>query len=142
MIKFSIFSTISCHGWETYWEEIEVLKFDNEVGYTLREFKAYCSKNSIRHEKTVIGTPKHNGLAKRMNHTIIKKVKCIIKTTKLPELFWGEATKTTYHLLNISPLVALSFEVQEGMDRKICFLFSLESLHVYKFCTCSQRIEI
>ncbi|KAL6344249.1 hypothetical protein AAG906_035474 [Vitis piasezkii] len=38
-----------------------------------REFETYCTKYGMRHEKIISGTPQHNGVAKRMNHTIIER---------------------------------------------------------------------
>ncbi|GKV14824.1 hypothetical protein SLEP1_g25638 [Rubroshorea leprosula] len=47
---------------------------DNRGEYTSKEFKDYYSKHGIRHEKIVPDTPQHNGVAKRMNHTIVEKI--------------------------------------------------------------------
>ena len=41
------------------------LRTDNSGEYISKEFKEYCSKHGIRHEKTIPGTPQHNGVAKR-----------------------------------------------------------------------------
>ena len=51
--------------------KLKRLKSDNENEYTSREFETYCTKNGIRHEKTVPSTPQHNGVAEMMNCTII-----------------------------------------------------------------------
>ena len=63
------------------------------------------------HEKTVPGTPRHNGVVERMNRTIIEKVRCMLKLAKLPKSFWGEAINTVVYLINISPLVPLDFDI-------------------------------
>ena len=55
--------------------KLKCLAFDNEGEYTLREFETYCTKNGIRHEKIVLSTPQHNGVAEMMNHTIIERVR-------------------------------------------------------------------
>ena len=62
---------------------LKQLRTDNGGEYISREFKDYCSKNGIRHKKTVIGTPRDNGVAKRMYQTIVKKVRCMLKLAKL-----------------------------------------------------------
>ena len=67
--------------------KLKCLAFDNEGEYTLREFETYCTKIGIRHEKTIHNTPQHNGMIERMNHTIIKRVRCMLKTTKLFKVF-------------------------------------------------------
>ena len=109
--------------------KLKCLRSDNESEYTSREFETYCTKNGIKHEKTIPGTPQHNGVAKRMDRTIIERVRCIPKIAKLSKAFWGEATQTAYYLINRSPLSPLNFEVLEKpwLGKK-CFLFPLESL--------------
>ena len=72
--------------------KLKCLWSDNGGEYTSREFETYCTKNGRRHKKTVPGTPQHNGLAERMNHAIIERVRCMLKTEKLPKVFWGEVT--------------------------------------------------
>ena len=42
------------------------LHSDNCGEYTSFKFKDYCVQHGIRHEKTVPGTPQHNGVAERM----------------------------------------------------------------------------
>ena len=63
------------------------LRTDNGGEYISREFKEYCSKHRIRHEKTVPGTPQHNSVVKRMNQTIVEKVRRMLKLAKLPKSF-------------------------------------------------------
>ena len=48
-----------------------------------------------------------------MNCTIIERIKCMLKTTRLSKAFWGEATQTAWYLINRSPLGPLNFEVPE-----------------------------
>ena len=67
--------------------KLKCLRSDNRCEYTSKEFESYCTKNGIRHEKTITGTPHHNGVDEKMNHTIIEKVRCMLKTTKLPKVF-------------------------------------------------------
>ena len=63
------------------------LRINNGGEHIFREFKEYCSKHGIRHENMVPGTPQHNGVAERMNHTIVEKVRCMLKLAKLHKLF-------------------------------------------------------
>ncbi|CAA0820534.1 Unknown protein [Striga hermonthica] len=53
---------------------LKCLRSDNGGEYTSHEFKNYCAEHGIRHEKTVPGTPQHNGVAERINRTIMDKV--------------------------------------------------------------------
>ncbi|RDX81951.1 hypothetical protein CR513_37322, partial [Mucuna pruriens] len=51
----------------------------------------------IKHEKTPPKTPWLNDLTKRMNKTLIERVRCILSEAKLPKHFWGEALYTIVH---------------------------------------------
>ena len=92
---------------------LKCLRSDNGGDYTSHEFKSYCSEYGIRHEKTVPGTPQHNGVAERINKTIMEKVRYMLKMAKLPKPFWGEAVQTTCYLINRSPSVPLGFDIPE-----------------------------
>ena len=73
---------------------MKCLGSNNGGEYTLREFETYYTKNGISDEKTILGTPQHNCVAERMSCTIIEKVRCMLKTTKLSKVFWGEPAQT------------------------------------------------
>ena len=60
-------------------KSLECLRSDNKDEYTSNEFENYCSEYGIRHEKRVPGTPQHNGVAERINRTIVKKVRCMLR---------------------------------------------------------------
>ena len=53
---------------------LKFLRTDNGGEYCSNAFKEYCNRFSIKHEKVVPGTPQQNGVAERMNHTIMEKV--------------------------------------------------------------------
>ncbi|GKV35980.1 hypothetical protein SLEP1_g44167 [Rubroshorea leprosula] len=97
--------------------KLKCLHTDNGGEYTSKEFRDYCSKYGMRHEKTVLGTPQHNGVAERMNRTIVEKVRCMLRMATLPKPFWGEAINTVVYLINRSPSVPLNFEIPEKEQR-------------------------
>ena len=66
---------------------LKCLHSDNGGEYTSNEFKSYYSEKGIRHEKTVHGTPQHNGVAERMNRTIVEKIRCMLRIANLPKSF-------------------------------------------------------
>ena len=92
---------------------LKCLCSDNGAEYTSNEFKSYCSEKGIRHEKTVPGTPQQNGVAERMNRTIVEKIRCMLRMANLPKSFWGEVVVTACYLINRSPLVPLGFDIPE-----------------------------
>lgn len=74
-------------------------------------FKHYCKRNGIRHEQTVPKTPQHNGVAERMNRTIVERIRCMLSHAKLPNTFWGEAMMTAVDVINLSPTARLNGDV-------------------------------
>ena len=77
---------------------LKCLRNNNGGEYTSNEFRGYCSKHDIRHIKTVPSTPQHNGVAERMNRTILEKVRSMLKTANLAKEFWGAAVTTACYL--------------------------------------------
>lgn len=92
---------------------LKCLRTDNGGEYTSKVFKDYCSKHGIRHEKIVPGTPQHNGVAERMNRTIMEKVRSMIRMAGLSKSFWGEAVRIACYLINRSPSAPLNFDIPE-----------------------------
>ncbi len=46
------------------------------------------------------GTPQHNGLSERHNHTLLDIVQSMMSLTDLPLSFWGYALETAAFTLN------------------------------------------
>ena len=57
----------------------------------------------IEAQYTMSGTPQHNGITERRNHTLFDLVRCMLVNTSLPEFLRGEALKTTAYILNQVP---------------------------------------
>ena len=66
---------------------LKFLHMDNGGEYTSHEFKNYCFEHGIRHEKKVLETSQHNGVAERTNRAIMEKVRCMLKMAKLLKPF-------------------------------------------------------
>ncbi|KAI5662799.1 hypothetical protein M9H77_22122 [Catharanthus roseus] len=59
---------------------------------------------------TVRHNPQQNGVAERMNRTIMDKVRCLMVSSGIPKPFWGEAVSTAVYLINRSPSTAINFK--------------------------------
>ena len=55
-------------------------------------------------------TPQQNGVAKRMNITLIERARAMLRTAGLPNSFWAEAAKTACYIVNRSPSTAIEFK--------------------------------
>ena len=87
--------------------KIKTLRSDNGGEYTSNEFTAYLKQEGIRHELTVPKTPQQNGVAERMNRTLVEIVRSMLSDAKLPKNFWAEALSTAVYLHNRSPTRAV-----------------------------------
>ena len=92
--------------------KLKCIRTDNGGEYT-GPFDDYCREQGIRHQKTPPKTPQLNGLAERMNRTLVERVRCLLSQAQLPRSFWGEALSTVVHVLNLSPCVPLDFDVPD-----------------------------
>ena len=72
---------------------LKCIRTDNGGEY-MGSFHWYCRNHGIRHQRTTPKTPQHNGVAERMNRTIIERIRCMLSHAKLPRSFWGEAMRT------------------------------------------------
>ena len=50
--------------------------------------------------RTYSDTPQRNGLTKRMNMTILDKIRCMVTESGLSKRFWAEATNSAVYLTN------------------------------------------
>ncbi|KAK3024744.1 hypothetical protein RJ639_044681 [Escallonia herrerae] len=48
-----------------------------------------------------------------MNRTIVERVQCMLRMSKLPKEFWGEAARTACYVINRSPSAPLGFKISE-----------------------------
>ncbi|KAH9767170.1 hypothetical protein KPL71_011175 [Citrus sinensis] len=87
--------------------KVKALRTDNGMEFCNKEFGDFCERHGIMRHKTVIHTPQQNGLAKRMNRTLMDKVRCMLLYSKLPKSLWAEALNTACYLVNRSPSTAI-----------------------------------
>ena len=97
--------TLSCE--ESFGYEVQTIRSDNGGEYTSNDFKFFCSERGIGHEYTTPYSPEQNGVAERLNRTIIESARAMLNHAKLPLDFWAEACSTAVYLHNRSPTTAL-----------------------------------
>lgn len=87
--------------------KISVLVCDNGREYFSNNFKTFCASKGIQFHNTIPYTPELNGVAERLNRTILEKARAMIIHSKLNKSFWGEAVLCATYLLNRSPTATL-----------------------------------
>ncbi|CAH2083649.1 unnamed protein product [Euphydryas editha] len=99
-------------------QKIKVLRTDNGTEYCNTPFETFLSNSGIVHQTSTPYTPQHNGLAERMNRTLVEKARCMLFHANLQKKLWAEAVGTAAYILNRSPNKALNgktpFELWNG----------------------------
>ncbi|KAL2250907.1 UNVERIFIED_CONTAM: Retrovirus-related Pol polyprotein from transposon TNT 1-94 [Sesamum indicum] len=88
-------------------KRLKSLRTDNGLEFCNKHFDNLCDKFGIKRHKTNPYTPQQNGVAERMNRTLLEKVRCLLISSGLQKSFWGEAVLTAAYLINLSPSVPL-----------------------------------
>ena len=89
-------------------KKLKKLRSDNGGEYISDEFESYLEKEGIIHQRTIRKTPEQNGVAERMNRTLVEVVRSMLSESGLPKRFWAEALATATYLRNRSPTVAVN----------------------------------
>ena len=79
---------------------IKTLRIDNGGEYLSDEFKTYLISKGIHHEMSAPYTPQQNGIAERMNRTLMESAHSMLSHAHLPNNFWAEAVSTAAFVRN------------------------------------------
>ena len=86
---------------------LKVLRTDNGKEYTSRKFEEYLRKKGIKHELTIPKCPQQNGVAERLNRTLIEMVRSMLSDSNLPQVFGAEALSMAVYIRNRCPTKAV-----------------------------------
>lgn len=87
------------------------LRTNNDLEFCNQKFENfYAAKGIIRHRIMRL-TPQQNRLAKKINRTLIEKVRCMFIKSKLLKSLWVEILLATTYLVNLSPSLAIGFKI-------------------------------
>lgn len=107
-------------------KKVKALRSDNGGEYTSNEFTSFLTEEGIKHEQTMPHTPEQNGVAERLNRTLMESVRTMLADSKLPHRFWAEALSTSVYLRNRSPTKALEgitpYEAWNNIKPDVSFL--------------------
>ena len=105
-------------------QQIGTLRTDNGGEYLSKEFEAYLSSKGIKHELTIAYSPEQNGVAERMNRTLMESARAMMSHANLPNQYWAEAVATAVYLSESSALKEdmTPFEKWYGMKPDISHL--------------------
>ncbi|CDF37707.1 unnamed protein product [Chondrus crispus] len=80
--------------------KVKVLRTDRGGEYLSTEFKSHLDLNSMQHQLTTAYTPEQNGVAERLNRTLIDLVRSRLSHKQVSKRFWAEALATSVYVRN------------------------------------------
>lgn len=96
-------------------KKVKCLRTDNGLEFCNSAFDGFCKQHGIERHRTCAYTPQQNGVAERMNRTIMEKVRCLLNESGLEENFWAEAVATSVYLINRTPSSANDGNIPEQL---------------------------
>lgn len=82
---------------------IKILRTDNGGEFTSNSFDTFCKAKGILHQLTAPYSAQQNGVAERMNRTLVEAMRSMIHQSNVPLQFWGEALLTAVYIRNRCP---------------------------------------
>ena len=80
--------------------KVKKIQSDRGGEYWNGEVKEFCAQKGIFHQKTNPYSSQENGVAERLNRTLMDKARAMLSESDLEEKWWGEAVLTANHVRN------------------------------------------
>lgn len=96
-------------------KKVKKLRTDNGLEFCETDFNEFCAQAGIARHRTLVGKPQQNGVAERMNRTLLERARCMLSHAGLWHRrdLWCEAVSTACYLANRSPHSSLDFRIPE-----------------------------
>ena len=88
-------------------KSVKTLRTYNGGAYIAKDFEQYLKVNGIRHQLIVQKTREQNGVAERVNRTVVEMVRAMLSDSGLAKKFLAEALATACYLQNRSSSAAV-----------------------------------
>jgi transposase InsO family protein len=72
---------------------VVMLRTDGGGEYSSQESQEYLKLKGIKHETTNAYTPQENGVAERMNRTLVESARSLLNDAGLPNSYWADAVE-------------------------------------------------
>ncbi|GKA35291.1 putative ribonuclease H-like domain-containing protein [Tanacetum coccineum] len=79
---------------------VKIIRSDNVTEFKNRDMLKFCGNKGIKQEYSNARTPQQNGVAERMNRTLIEAARTMLADSLLPTTFWAEAVSTACYIFN------------------------------------------
>ncbi|GJV83277.1 putative ribonuclease H-like domain-containing protein, partial [Tanacetum coccineum] len=84
-------------------QKVKIIRSDNGTEFKNRVMLEFCGEKGIKQEFSNARTPQQNGVAERMNRTLIEAARTMLADSHLPTTFWAEAVNTACYTFNSLP---------------------------------------
>lgn len=112
---FSVFKVFKARVELESEKKIKCLRTDNGGEYTGDVFSQFCKVEGIKRQFTTSYTPQQNGVAERMNRTLLERTRAMLGAASLEKKFWAEAVNTACYVINRSPSTAIELKTPMEM---------------------------
>lgn len=92
----------------------------------MKSLSKFLSQYGIRHQISCTYTPQQNVWAERKNRQLFEEVLASMFGMNMPQFYWGEAVKSSFHLINLTPSRIINFQKLHSLLR-IPYLLKIES---------------
>ncbi|GLC47439.1 hypothetical protein PLESTM_002074400 [Pleodorina starrii] len=86
---------------------VRKVRTDRGREYLNSEIDTFYEERGITHETSAPYTPQQNGVAERLNRTLMERVRCMLSESNVPTRAWSFAMRMACHLRNRSPVHGL-----------------------------------
>jgi transposase InsO family protein len=83
--------------------KIKKLRSDRGGEYLSMEFNRYLKDQGIKRQLTVHHLPQQNGVAERLNRTLVEHAQAMLLGWDMPKILWAEVLNYTTWLKNCLP---------------------------------------
>ncbi|CAI7869366.1 unnamed protein product [Closterium sp. NIES-53] len=88
-------------------KRIKVIRTDGGGEFVNNELAKWMKSKGIKHDVTTPYTPQQNGVAERLNRTLVEAVRSLLQHSKLGSKWWGEASSLAAWIRNRLPTKVL-----------------------------------
>ncbi|GJS02459.1 reverse transcriptase domain-containing protein [Tanacetum coccineum] len=132
---------------------VKSFRSDNGTEFKNRDMLEFCGNKGIKQEYSNARTPQQNGVAERMNMTLIEAARTMLADSLLPTTFWAEAVSTACYIFNrLYRLLGVMFTILDTLsvlgkfdgksDEGFLVGYSLNSKAYRVYNLVTKRVEV
>ncbi|CAI7882125.1 unnamed protein product [Closterium sp. NIES-54] len=89
-------------------EKLKIKQFDGAAEFKSKELQDYLVQKGIEHHISLPYVHQQQGIAERTNHTLMTKVRALMKKSKLPPIYWPYAMHHAVRVHNLLSTTAIT----------------------------------